>query len=920
VLAPGLLDVQFNGAYGVDFSSPDVTPEAIHGVCVKLLSSGVTSICPTLVSSSGDTYRAALAVFRQLAQRLDAANAECIRVGEGGGGTHAHAHVAGAAGGVARTGAAAHAGAQSPARALPHGAANGTRPVPLSPSSYSGLAVGARILGLHLEGPFIHPSKKGAHALQHLRTPAGVSSKAAASGYAAAAPAALSGGGAEAASTSAASASLVSVPDGAIDTAHAAPAPPSVAPIRSSPSMGTDDDCLSALSVVYGPVSWRGGEVRIVTLAPELPGALECISALARAGIVASIGHTTAKIRDADAAVERGAGLVTHLFNAMETFHHRDPGVVGLLGRMPGGAAITSKARRRGSVLGGLGVPPSPLPTPQALHRASSAASIASGGIHHASSSSSAASSVIMGAADGSEWRTPPATGSPNVRPGSAGEDGPWSGNGSAGPSSVPASPAPATAPTLPGTYAAWSRVQGTGNPSSADKMGGDGGRGGGGAAAAGTYGGRHGGVAMMAGGGAGGGGAAGGGPAGDGTSPVTAAAAMLSLVEPVTPFTALPFRTPSLPRVAHVGGWVGGGGLAHPHPHAHAHPAPLSNSVFAAAAVAAEAISAAARTGIDGTVRDGLSPSAFHRAGWGGGARGRVGADGDDGPTSAADAADGVPHAALQPTLVALSRNPVNPTPAAVSLSIAADGAQAAVSAGRAEGGSATPVAADHAAAAYGYRGPAAAVGSPGGYLASTRDPSATGHLSTARGGGALSSLPGHSPSAHGHFGGVTTGVHERPFYGIIVDGVHVHPYAVNIAYETHPAGLILVTDAMQAMGLPVGRHMLGDLEVDIFYGKEDGHYEGLHAVIAGSAGTLAGAVVPLDECARNLLAFTGCPLTHAIAAVTAHPAAALRLDGIVGSLEKGAWADIALVDDSFNVLQTWVGGELAWSSKGKA
>ena len=42
--------------------------------------------------------------------------------------------------------------------------------------------------------------------------------------------------------------------------------------------------------------------------------------------------------------------------------------------------------------------------------------------------------------------------------------------------------------------------------------------------------------------------------------------------------------------------------------------------------------------------------------------------------------------------------------------------------------------------------------------------------------------------------------------------DGVHVHPYAVAVAYETHPTGLILVTDAMAAMGLPPGRHMLGE------------------------------------------------------------------------------------------------------------
>jgi N-acetylglucosamine-6-phosphate deacetylase len=59
----------------------------------------------------------------------------------------------------------------------------------------------------------------------------------------------------------------------------------------------------------------------------------------------------------------------------------------------------------------------------------------------------------------------------------------------------------------------------------------------------------------------------------------------------------------------------------------------------------------------------------------------------------------------------------------------------------------------------------------------------------------------------------------------------------------------------------------------VDIFHGLSDGHYEGLHAVLAGTT-TLAGAVVPLDACVRNLREYTECRLEEALAAVTAHPA----------------------------------------------
>jgi N-acetylglucosamine-6-phosphate deacetylase len=65
----------------------------------------------------------------------------------------------------------------------------------------------------------------------------------------------------------------------------------------------------------------------MVTIAPELPGALEVIEALVGRGVVVSIGHTAAT--DVSAAVTAGATCFTHLFNAMPPLHHRLPGPVG---------------------------------------------------------------------------------------------------------------------------------------------------------------------------------------------------------------------------------------------------------------------------------------------------------------------------------------------------------------------------------------------------------------------------------------------------------------------------------------------------------------------------------------------------------------------------------------------------------------
>jgi N-acetylglucosamine-6-phosphate deacetylase len=69
--------------------------------------------------------------------------------------------------------------------------------------------------------------------------------------------------------------------------------------------------------------------LRMVTLAPERPGALDRIARLAGAGVAVSLGHTDATFVEAVAGIDAGATLVTHLFSAMSPFHHRAPGAVG---------------------------------------------------------------------------------------------------------------------------------------------------------------------------------------------------------------------------------------------------------------------------------------------------------------------------------------------------------------------------------------------------------------------------------------------------------------------------------------------------------------------------------------------------------------------------------------------------------------
>jgi len=74
-----------------------------------------------------------------------------------------------------------------------------------------------------------------------------------------------------------------------------------------------------------------GGAIRMVTLAPELPGAFPTIRHLVDAGIVVAVGHTDASYELTQEAVDAGARVGTHLFNAMRALHHREPGPVPAL-------------------------------------------------------------------------------------------------------------------------------------------------------------------------------------------------------------------------------------------------------------------------------------------------------------------------------------------------------------------------------------------------------------------------------------------------------------------------------------------------------------------------------------------------------------------------------------------------------------
>jgi N-acetylglucosamine-6-phosphate deacetylase len=200
VLVPGFVDLQVNGYYGVEFEAVDEAGWRM--VAERLPETGTTAFVPTFIT----------APLPQLDDSLSRAAALVASLGDG---SH-------------------HDG-----------------------SDHDGSHQGrhARVLGVHVEGPFISPLRAGAHNRDWMTDPT---------------PEAASG---------------------LLDAAQ--------------------------------------GHLKILTLAPERPGAIGAIRQLDRNNVLVSVGHSDALAWQVAEAAEAGARMVTHLFNGQRPLHHREPGVVG---------------------------------------------------------------------------------------------------------------------------------------------------------------------------------------------------------------------------------------------------------------------------------------------------------------------------------------------------------------------------------------------------------------------------------------------------------------------------------------------------------------------------------------------------------------------------------------------------------------
>lgn len=157
-----------------------------------------------------------------------------------------------------------------------------------------------------------------------------------------------------------------------------------------------------------------------------------------------------------------------------------------------------------------------------------------------------------------------------------------------------------------------------------------------------------------------------------------------------------------------------------------------------------------------------------------------------------------------------------------------------------------------------------------------------------------------GMSPFHHREPGWIgATLTHPGLAYSLILDGIHVHPAAVQMAWKANPEGLILISDAMAALGLGEGSYRLGGSVVTV---------KGNRATLS-DAHTLAGSLLGLDQAVRNLRTWTGCSIAAALEAASLKPAILLGMKH-KGRLEVGADADLVVLDRDLHVLATFIFG----------
>ena len=150
------------------------------------------------------------------------------------------------------------------------------------------------------------------------------------------------------------------------------------------------------------------------------------------------------------------------------------------------------------------------------------------------------------------------------------------------------------------------------------------------------------------------------------------------------------------------------------------------------------------------------------------------------------------------------------------------------------------------------------------------------------------------------------------------ILDGEHVDPVAIKMALACKgPDRVCLITDANVGAGLPPGRYRFAESEIEFARMGGPARLTDSRTPCANSArpGALAGSGLTMDRAVRNAVAMLGADLPLAVRMASANPARVLGVHDRKGEATEGFDADLVLLDETLNVVQTWVRGECRYA-----
>lgn len=138
------------------------------------------------------------------------------------------------------------------------------------------------------------------------------------------------------------------------------------------------------------------------------------------------------------------------------------------------------------------------------------------------------------------------------------------------------------------------------------------------------------------------------------------------------------------------------------------------------------------------------------------------------------------------------------------------------------------------------------------------------------------------------------------RAWLELIADGHHVHPAAMKLCCCCAKERVVLITDAMQAAGMPDGDYTLCGQQVAMRGG-----------IVRTASGGLAGSTLSVDAAVRNMVELTGIAPEAAIHMASLHPARLLGIDRQLGSLAIGKHASILALNGGLHLQRLWIKGQ---------